>query len=475
MKKYTIILSTIFAMAFMSSCDQDNLNLNPFNAVGVDVALNTPDDFEIAVNGIYGMMIDAPYYGADLMSFPDVLADNLIINLDARQTQRATFEWRYNPNLTRAGFMGDAYDVIQQANFILENIDKLPAGDQKDNIEAQCLAARALSHFNLNNVFGEIPTQSGSSNSALGVSLIFSSDIRQTVPRSNVGAVYTSIINDLENASAKISASNGIERFTADAVNGLLSRVYLYNGQWQASVDAANAVSGTVAEFGNFTGVWDDSSDDGVLFKLINRDADTDISTGVPYSQTLTGGIFSEYVVDFGLFNLYSAQDVRQGAYIQTSPFDGVNYNHVAKWLTSSINMGTGVLDIKIIRAAEVQLNKAEALANMNMDGPALAALDLVRSQRYVVIPGGGETGQALKDAIQLERRLELAFEGHRFFDIKRRGEAVQRTNAGQFADGTGTPPLFLTLPAGDCLFQLAIPVTEINVNPASTQNPCYN
>jgi hypothetical protein len=165
---------------------------------------------------------------------------------------------------------------------------------------------------------------------------------------------------------------------------------------------------------------------------------------------------------------------VRTGAFLETSPFEGDLYNHVIIHNTSSINMGSGVVDIKVIRAAEVQLNKAEALANMNMDGPALAALDLVRDQRYVVNPGGGETGQALKDAIQMERRLELAFQGHRFFDIKRQGDAITRTNAGQFADGTGTPPLFLTLPAGDCKFELAIPVTEINVNPASTQNPCY-
>lgn len=475
MKKYTLILSTIFAMTFMVSCDHDNLNLNPFDSVGVDVALNTPGDFEIAVNGLYRMMIDAPYYGADMMSFPDVLADNLIINLDARQTQRATFEWRYNPNNTRGGFMADAYDVVQQANFILENIDKLPAGAQRSNIEAQCLAARALSHFNLNNVFGMIPTQESGAGSTLGVSLMFSSDIRQTVGRSTVAEVYESVIDDLEEASAKISSSNGIERFNADAINGLLSRVYLYDGQWQQAVDAANAVSGSVATFGNFTGVWDDSNDDGVLFKLINRDADTDISTGVPYSQTLTAGILSEYVVDFDFFNMYTAQDVRTGAYITTEEYEGNVYNHVAKWLESSINIGSGVLDIKIIRAAEVQLNKAEALANMNMDGPALTALDMVRNERYVVNPGGGETGQALKDAIQLERRLELAFEGHRFFDIKRQGLPVQRANAGQFADGTGTPPLFLTLPAGDCKFELAIPQTEINVNPATSQNPCYN
>ncbi|WP_161791984.1 RagB/SusD family nutrient uptake outer membrane protein [Psychroserpens jangbogonensis] len=473
MKKYTIILSTIFAMAFMSSCDQENLNLNPFNAVGVDVALNNANDFEIAVNGLYSMMIESTYYGADFMSFPDVLADNLIINLDARQTQRTTFEWRYNPNNTRGNFMVNAYDVVQHANFILENTSKLSAGAQRDNIEAQCLAARALAHFDINNVFGMIPTQEAGANSSLGISLNFSSDIRQTLGRNTVEQVYTSVIADLVAASAKISGSNGIERFNADAINGLLSRVYLYNGQYQQASDAADAVTGSVAQFGNFTGLWDDSSDDGVLFKLINRDADTDVSTAVPYSQTLTSGIFSEYVIDFGFFNLYSPQDVRLGAFIETSPFDGVLYNHVSIHNSSSINAGSGVVDIKVIRAAEVQLNKAEALANLNQDGPALAALDLVRSQRYV-IPAAGETGQALKDAIQLERRLELAFQGHRFFDIKRQGQSIQRTNAGQLADGTGTPPLFLNLPAGDCLFELAIPVTEINVNPASSQNPCY-
>lgn len=460
-------------MAFMSSCDQDNLNLNPFSSVGAEVALNNPGDFEIAVNGLYSMMIESTYYGADFMSFPDVLADNLIINLDARQTQRVTYEWRYNPNSTRANFMANAYDVVQHANFILENIDKLPAGAQKDNIEAQCLAARGLAHFDINNVFGKIPTQDGGANASLGISVMTSSDIRQTVARSTVAQVYTSVISDLENASAKISPDNGLERFTVDAVNGLLSRVYLYNGQYQEAVDAANAVTTSVSEFGNFNGIWNDSSNDGVLFKLINLDADTDVSTAVPYSQTLSGGIFSEYVCDFGLFNLYTAQDVRTGTFIEQSPFDGVLYNHVIIHNNSSINVGAGVVDIKVIRAAEVQLNKAEALAEMNQDGPALAALDLVRAQRYVA-PSGGETGQALKDAIQLERRLELAFQGHRFFDIKRQGLPIQRTNAGQLADGTGSTPLFTTLPAGDCKFELAIPVTEINVNPASSQNPCY-
>lgn len=481
MKKYIFLFCTLVSLTFTTSCDQDNLELLPFNSVVEETALLTIADFENATNGLYWHMIQSTYYGADFMSFPDVLSDNLIINLDARQTQRAIFEWRYNPITTRAGFMSRSYRVAQQANFILENLSVLPDSPEKDNVEAQALAARALTHFHNCNLFGMIPTQgaypgqSSTANAALGTSLNFTSDVREEIARSTVEDVYASVIDDLEEAKGKISASNDIGRFNLESINALLSRVYLYNGQWQAAINAANEVTTPVTSFSDFAGLWNDSNDGGVLFKLINRDADTDISTGVPYSQTLTGGIFSEYVVDFGLNNLYATQDVRRGAYIDTSPFDGgPEMNHVAKWLESSINAGSGVLDIKVVRAAEVQLNKAEALANMGMDGPALAALDLVRSERYVAIPGGGETGDALKEAIQLERRLELAFEGHRFFDIKRQGLPIQRTNAGEFADGTGTPPFELTLPAGDCRFELPIPQAEINVNSNSQQNPCY-
>ncbi|MBW8245305.1 RagB/SusD family nutrient uptake outer membrane protein, partial [Muricauda oceani] len=101
--------------------------------------------------------------------------------------------------------------------------------------------------------------------------------------------------------------------------------------------------------------------------------------------------------------------------------------------------------DIKVLRAAEVLLNKAEAQFEID-PAAALTTLNILRDARYTSYTGG-ETGQALEDAIQYERRVELSFEGHRFFDLKRRGEAVQRSNNGDLADGSGTPPEILTLP----------------------------
>ena len=129
MKKY-ILIFTVSLFTLITSCGKENLDLNPFDSVGADVALNTPSDFESAVNGLYRQMIFGSY-GASMMSFPDVLTDNLIFVVTGRQTQKTTFEWLYNANNTQQGFMSQSYTVIQQANFILENIDRIPDGAQK--------------------------------------------------------------------------------------------------------------------------------------------------------------------------------------------------------------------------------------------------------------------------------------------------------------------------------------------------------
>ncbi|MDX1773797.1 RagB/SusD family nutrient uptake outer membrane protein [Oceanihabitans sediminis] len=476
MKKYLYI--SIFAIgALFSSCD-DNLDKTPFSSVGENDALTSEIAFENATLGLYTLAISPSYYGEEMMSFPDVISDNLIFSAEGRGTQKAYHEWQFNENITKGGFMAQAYAVVRHANFILDNIDNIPQTPARDHIQAQALAMRALSHFNITNTFSKIPTQDAGALSSLGMPYVTSSDILQEPgSRGTVEAIYNGIINDLETAKNLVGADD-IIKINKNAINGLLSRVYLYRGMYAEAAAAADDVTASVATFGNFPGVWDDSSDDGVLFKLKNLDADTGVSVNTPYSQTVSSGVRSEYVVDFDLFNLYGGTDIRKATYVETSAYNGKNYNHVAKHMESSINLGSGVVDVKVIRMAEVMLNKAEALA---MPGPAqdeaaaLAALDAVRSQRYSSFVSGNETGQALLDAIALERRLELAFEGHRFYDIKRSGEGINRSGAGQYADGTGLATLFTTLPAGDCKFQLPIPKTEMDVNPNMEQNPCYN
>jgi hypothetical protein len=146
----------------------------------------------------------------------------------------------------------------------------------------------------------------------------------------------------------------------------------------------------------------------------------------------------------------------------------------VLKWYSSVSTTSLGVVDAKIIRAAEVLLTKAEALAELGQDEAARTALDAVRAERYSPFASGNEVGSALKAAIAKERRLELAFEGSRFSDIKRYGQAIQRSAFGHYADGTGVPAVFQTLPEGDYRFQMPIPIGEMNLNPNMVQNPGY-
>ena len=257
-----------------------------------------------------------------------------------------------------------------------------------------------------------------------------------------------------------------------EAVNILLSRVYLYMGQWQNAINAANQVTTPVAPRADVVGVWEDTSDSGLVFSIPNESGTLGNNIGVTWSQGGINSLVPEYVASFELTNLYAADDIRKDAYIFLGVADGDPVNGIKK-LLGRPNNTDGIVDYKIFRAAEAQLNKAEAYYNLGNESAARTALDAVRTRRYTT-PPSGETGTALRDAIRLERRLEFAFEYQRFFDLKRWGLSITRTSAGDNADGSGTPSEELNLPAGSYKFQLPFDQISIDKNPNLVQNPGY-
>ena len=102
----------------------------------------------------------------------------------------------------------------------------------------------------------------------------------------------------------------------------------------------------------------------------------------------------------------------------------------------------------------------------------ALSDLNLVKERRYSDYEEGTESGAALEKEIQLQRRLELAFEGHRFFDLKRRHEDVQRDGKGFMADGSGVPSSTQHVSADSPYYVMPIPQSEIDANKNMVQNP---
>lgn len=477
MKNIVYKLSFIIILGgFVSSCDKD-LDQLPYDEFPTEYAYVTAQDFENGVRGIYQSLYQASIYGSadagSMLSTPDVLSDNVTMTQYGRFTKRGLHEYNYSASTDpMLGLYQQAYHTIYRANTLLFYSESFN-GDNKANVVAEAKALRALAHFHLVSFWGKIPTQSSDANDHLGVAYVTIVDADQRPSRETVSEVYAKIVQDLTEAATDINATNPVGRLNKQSVNLLLSRVYLYMGEWQNAVNAANAVTTSVTPRASVVDVWQDNSQDGLLFYIPNI-LTPPASPGVTWSQGGLTNLIPEYVVSYELYNTFASDDIRKEAYTipAANTNEGVSFNAIRKLMGKNGNTN-GQVDWKILRADEAQLNKAEALFNLGQEGPARAALDLVRDQRYTSYPGG-ETGTALRDAIRLERRLEFAFEYQRFFDLKRWGLPIERENFGDLADGSGTPSVVLNLAANSNKFQLPICQSSMDQNSNLVQNPGY-
>lgn len=473
------IISKIAVLALIvggfTSCDKE-LDQVPFDEIATDNAFITVSDFENAARGIYASLANPSMYGGSdqggMIDAPDVLSDNVTFSQIGRFSRRTLHNWQYGPaDSPMGGLYASGYSTIYSANLLLSKIENFE-GDNKANIMAEAKAVRALAHFNIISFFGKIPTESGDANGSLGIAYVTTPDAYITPARETVGAVYAKIVDDLKDAAANINAVSDPGRLNKDAVNTLLSRVYLYMGEWQKSIDAASLVTKAVAPRSSVVGVWEDTNKDGLLFYIPNIDTGLNLNVGVTWSQGSLTQFKPEYVVSYELNELFQNDDIRKSAYILQGTFSGERYNGVKKQFGRP-GQSNGMVDIKILRAAEARLNIAEAQFNLGNEGAARTALDAVRTKRYTT-PPSGETGIALRDAIRLERRLEFAFEYQRFFDLKRWGMSIERDGKGDMANGLGAASDVQTLPAGSIKFELPLSQRAMDVNPNNIQNPGY-
>ena len=475
MMKKILIYASLLLLVTANGCKKQ-VDQDPHDGIPSGDAFITPDDFDNAIRGAYVSLRGAVYYGGEdngaMTSTPDVLADNLVLNQQGRKSQLRFYTYNYVAGNTW-DLWGNAYRAILRVNFILANINKLPDGDFKNNMQGEALAIRALAHFDMLRVYAK--AYATATDADLGVPYVTSVDATAQPSRTPVKQAYGFVAADLAEAADLLDQNNGPGRIHKAAAEALLSRVYLYMQQWQNCVNAATdaindaPAANELADTDEFPFIWTDESEKDVLFKLKNLDADN-TPVGVGYKQGTPNGVLPEYSVDYAFFQLFDDTDVRKTAYIDQTTFNGINYNYVYKYNGRPVG-DADVVDIKVIRMGEVYLNRAEAYYNLNNQPAARADLNTLRANRYEGFTPGTETGTALYNAILLQRRLELAFEGARFFDLKRLGLGVQRSNFGDRADGTGIAASVKTLPAGSPLFQLHIPQAEINANPNIKQN----
>ena len=456
MKKINILFLAAM-MLFGFACD-DQLELEPAQSLSEAESLADIEGLQTALFGAYDGLQQVNYYGREFLVIPEIEANlvYLSINNSNRFVQNYIYQVTvFNGDIT--GMWNDAYEVILRVNNIINNIDAIE-GDQatKNQIKGEALAIRALAHFDLARYFGKAPTN-GTPSSDLAVPIILEASISEPA-RNTVAEVYAQVIADLNEAAGLIGDA-GIFRFGPDAVNALLARVYLYQGDYSNAVSRAAAVigSGNYSLATDYVAMWAAPGSSEEIFTLRtvadeNRGSD---NLGGIYNPDTYGDIR----VSSDWINLYEAGDTRAGLVYQFD--DGEFYN--SKY--ASQDGIPGLASPKLFRLGEMHLIRIEANFQLGNTAEALAELNTLRTAR-----GASELAEISLMTIIEERQRELGMEGHTSFDLFRNNIDMVRTQC-----NTGVELDAPCIIGGSDNFTIRpIPQREIDVNDNMVQNPGY-
>jgi hypothetical protein len=351
-------------------------------------------------------------------------------------------------------FWNTTYNQVYGANAILSGISNSTSLPQqvRDQFRGEALFVRALAHFYLVNVFGDVP-------------YITSTDYEQNrlATRASAERVYELITTDL-NEAATLLPSDYItqERVRPNraAAKALLARVYLYRGLWN---EAANTASQVISDP---LYPWEENIDN--VFKKEStvtiwqfQPRITGANTEEGDSFMFTAGPPPSLALKESLILAFQDDDLRRTHWI-TAITDGTTTWYHANKYTQNYGPSTSVEYPIVLRLAEQYLIRAEAFAHLGNDESAKQDLNKIRSVAGLA-EIGATSNQELITAILHERRLEFFTEhGHRFFDLKR--TATINTVLGETKLGWE---------ANDALWP--IPANELLANPnLYPQNPGY-
>ena len=470
--KKSILYTAILAIG-LASCS-DFLTEEPVMSQSNELTLSAYDGLNSATAGLYNRFQSYSWYGANFVLSGELSGGNARnpFTYPGSGRYRTQTNWSYNDQATMSVW-SYGYYTIAAANNVINSLDGKAGGEVSqqdiDNLMAEALFIRALCYFDLVNVYAMPYTYNNGAE--LGVPVVLVTENGQPA-RETVAKVYEQIVSDLTTAENLMSDSyrrSGVTDagavVTKPAIQALLSRVYLYMGEYQKCADYAtkvidcgryNLLSGEsyVAMFTQQTAVDGDE----VIFEMYssNKNAYWDgsgwehMSYVTGYSDDNTGS--ADVCASEDLINLFTdPNDVRLNLYELKNNTDWFCRKYAGKE-GSAVPKENNTI---IIRLSEMYLNRAEALYNGATISGASADGDLrtLAAQRGTTAPAATETN------ILTERRKELAFEGHIFFDLKRTQQGVTRT------DDAG-----VDMPFG-MNWALPIPKSECDANPNIEQN----
>ena len=472
----------LFLLALGLMACEDQLNLSPVTNLTNATYYQTADDAKAALGACYSSI-----GGTD--PFLDLAASDDAIPFLTGAADRPLL-WRYNITPTNTFILNyaSAYTGINRSNIVIGRLPGIAMDESlKKRYTAEAKFLRALHYFNLVRLYGDVPLVTTETASLEGLA----------VARDPVAKVYEQIVADLqeaENVLPKTYAVSESGRATQGAAKGILARVYLTRAGttagspfWAQAAAKAKEVTdlGVYDLYANYADAFAVTARGGKenVFEIQNLTDVKGHTIGRGYG-TRSAPIFPGTGSGIarpspGLFNAYTDKDTRKAVTFMTSyVYNGVTTNlsisdpdptkavaFIKLWDKAAKTLeGTS---IPILRYSDVLLMVAEATNEAN-NGPtaeAYAALNRVRT-RAGLTALSGLSYQQFKEAVWLERRLELTFENIRRYDLVRTGRLLDAVKAeNSFARNPTIQPFHVLLP---------IPQTDLDANPSLKQNPGY-
>jgi hypothetical protein len=444
----------ILSFAALSTACSSVLDVPPTSSVPTDVAITDALGARAALAGAYQALQAGGSYGHRIIDWTELLSDNMRFTGTFDDYADADAHILRSDNFTDTQIWQAMYDGINRANQLLKQVPgvtDLPAAE-KDEILGEAYFLRALQYHDLVRLWGDVPLRLEPVTNAVDAG---------TISRSSVADVYTQILADLAQAEALITNDADTRQATIGAAYAIEARVRLYQQDWAGAEAAAATVESMgyslAPEYADlFDAAGNDTPED--IFRVTFLPTQAQLVSfyylpkpfGGRYEVAPAPSILIAYdpASNGTTFSTYHPTDKRG---IYNISVQGSNRIYASKFRNP-----TGDEDLHVIRFAEVILIRAEALAHLARFPEALAEINRLRVRAGVAaLPTTGGTLLTVIPAIAKERRLELAFEGDRWPDMVRTGEAL-----------TQGVPAFQTL--------LPIPQRELDAAPNLVQNPGY-
>ncbi|MEQ9441507.1 MAG: RagB/SusD family nutrient uptake outer membrane protein [Cyclobacteriaceae bacterium] len=504
MKKIQPITIAVLASMMLLSCSDELLELQPADQSSVETFWTSEDNAASALAGCYESLI-RPYQGegAWLLKLEDITANAFEIDDGSGASSIARGD--NNPTLPLVNSRYEiAYEGIGRSNTLLANIDQVPMNEELTNrFKAEARFLRALYYHNLVEYYGGVPLIVAPPNN----------NTQGQLPRNTKAEVVAVINADLDAAAAALPASYASTdegRATKGAAFALKARSSLYNADWPAALEAAQAVVdlNEYALFPNYRGLFllENERNSEVIFDVEFQFPEITNSYHSLFQQgNVLKDLIDAYLMTDGqpiaaspLYdpeNPYANRDPRLSQTIITigstyngelvtgdelfADLTGYAYKKYTYFVDDEVRSaprpGQSEINPILFRYAEILLTIAEAENELNGPTPrAYDAINQVRSRASVDMPNvtPGLTKEAFREVVRRERRIEFAGEGLYYQDLIRWRTAEVVMNTDGLDENGNVIERRSFDPQKDYLWP--IPDRDILLNQNLEQNPGY-